>query len=103
MRACDLVIVEGDSQTEADKIEVWRAALNSCPIAAEQPSILALVTDDGLPAELTPALPLEESSPGPPAGSYPNSLQVFPRANLELLLNWIVDRYLGGGHPEDFR
>jgi molybdopterin-guanine dinucleotide biosynthesis protein B len=103
MRACDLVIVEGDSQTEADKIEVWRAALNSCPIAAEQPSILALVTDDGLPAELTPARPLEESRPGPPAGNSPNSLLVFPRANLELLLNWIVDRYLGGGHPEDFR
>jgi molybdopterin-guanine dinucleotide biosynthesis protein B len=44
----DLVIVEGDSQTAAPKIEVWRAELDTEPIAASDASILAVVTDDPL-------------------------------------------------------
>ena len=43
---CDLVIVEGDTETGADKIEVWRKAVGSAPIASTDPSVLAIVTDD---------------------------------------------------------
>ena len=43
---CDLVLVEGDSQTDAAKIEVWRAELGSVPLATRDRSIAALVTDD---------------------------------------------------------
>lgn len=43
---CDLVLVEGDSQTDAAKIEVWRAALGTAPLAEQDPGIQALVTDD---------------------------------------------------------
>jgi molybdopterin-guanine dinucleotide biosynthesis protein MobB len=43
---CDLVLVEGDIQTAAPKIEVWRAATETEPLAAQDRSILAVVTDD---------------------------------------------------------
>lgn len=43
---CDLVIVEGDTQTTAARIEVWRSSLGDAPIAAEDASIKAVVTDD---------------------------------------------------------
>lgn len=43
---CDLVLVEGDSQTSGRKIEVWRAVVGSPPIAFADPGVLALVTDD---------------------------------------------------------
>ena len=43
---CDVVLVEGDIQTPADKLEVWRADVGSPPLAAEDPSILAVITDD---------------------------------------------------------
>lgn len=43
---CDLVIVEGDSQTTAPKIEVWRRSLGTPPLASEDASIAAVVTDD---------------------------------------------------------
>jgi molybdopterin-guanine dinucleotide biosynthesis protein MobB len=46
---CDLVLVEGDSQTDAPKIEVWRAALGTTPLACCDTSILAVITDDVLP------------------------------------------------------
>lgn len=45
---CDLVIVEGDSQTCAPKIEVWRAALGTEPLAAQDGTVLAVVTNDPL-------------------------------------------------------
>ena len=44
--SCDLVIVEGDSQTQATKIEVWRSAVGTPPLAAADHSIHAIVTDD---------------------------------------------------------
>ncbi|MCC6493798.1 MAG: molybdopterin-guanine dinucleotide biosynthesis protein B [Pirellulales bacterium] len=44
--SCDLVIVEGDTLAAAPKIEVWRQAVGSQPIALEDSSIAALVTDD---------------------------------------------------------
>lgn len=43
---CDLVLVEGDLQTTATKVEVWRAATAPQPIAREVESIIAVVTDD---------------------------------------------------------
>ena len=45
---CDVVIVEGDSQSAAPKIEVWRAALGTEPLAADDPTILAVITDDAI-------------------------------------------------------
>ncbi|MCA9186006.1 MAG: molybdopterin-guanine dinucleotide biosynthesis protein B [Pirellulaceae bacterium] len=45
---CQLVLVEGDTQTSACKIEVWRAALNTRPYAEGDPSVTAVVTDDEL-------------------------------------------------------
>ncbi|MGD9723652.1 MAG: molybdopterin-guanine dinucleotide biosynthesis protein B [Pirellulales bacterium] len=47
-RDCDLVLVEGDSQAVATKIEVWRAATGASPMAAEDRLIRAVVTDDQL-------------------------------------------------------
>jgi molybdopterin-guanine dinucleotide biosynthesis protein MobB len=43
---CDLVLVEGDTQTSAPKIEVWQARLGTPPLAHADESILAVVTDD---------------------------------------------------------
>jgi molybdopterin-guanine dinucleotide biosynthesis protein B len=53
---CDLVLVEGDSETRAAKIEVWRAAAGSPPMAAEIPDVRAVVTDD-LPRVSQPLWP----------------------------------------------
>jgi molybdopterin-guanine dinucleotide biosynthesis protein MobB len=50
---CDLVLIEGDCHTEAPKIEVWRAIAATEPMAARDPSILAVVTDDCPPQPLT--------------------------------------------------
>lgn len=49
---CDLVIVEGDSMTDAPKIEVWRTAVDAAPLATEDRSIRALVTDDPVEVEI---------------------------------------------------
>lgn len=46
---CDFVIVEGNSQTTAPKLEVWRAATGTTPMAANDRSIAAVITDDALP------------------------------------------------------
>ena len=50
-RDCDIVLVEGDTQAVAPKIEVWRAELGDPPLAAENHSIGAVVTDDALPID----------------------------------------------------
>src|SRR5690606_13364954 len=49
---CSLVLVEGDSKTIAPKIEVWRSELGTPPLAIEDPTILAVVTDDKVPGEI---------------------------------------------------
>jgi molybdopterin-guanine dinucleotide biosynthesis protein MobB len=54
--ACDVVLVEGDSQTSAPKIEVWRRSVGTAPIAAEDAAVLAIVSDDDPPAAV-PVLP----------------------------------------------
>lgn len=70
--ACDLVIVEGDSQTVAPKIEVWRAALGTEPLAAQDSAVLAVVTDDPLEIKTT----------------------IHPRAEVSELAGWILDNAL---------
>lgn len=45
---CDLVIVEGDTQTHAPKLEVWRAAGGTPPLAAQLDGVHAIITDDPL-------------------------------------------------------
>lgn len=45
---CDLVLVEGDSGTGADRIEVWRAATSTKPMVSDDPSIRAVITDDAI-------------------------------------------------------
>ncbi|MBT6156300.1 MAG: molybdopterin-guanine dinucleotide biosynthesis protein B [Planctomycetaceae bacterium] len=47
---CDLVLVEGDQQTDGRKIEVWRDEVSEKPLAMSDESILAIVTDDEVPA-----------------------------------------------------
>lgn len=69
-RDCDVVLVEGDVQTSAPKIEVWRSAAGTPPIAAEDVGVLALVTDDHSPlATLT-----------------------LPRSDVARVADWILDR-----------
>lgn len=48
---CDIVVVEGDSQTSATKVEVWRAAVAARPLACDDPEITAVISDDPLPDE----------------------------------------------------
>ena len=43
---CDLVLVEGQQQANAVKIEVWREATGQLPLALELPGIVAVVTDE---------------------------------------------------------
>jgi molybdopterin-guanine dinucleotide biosynthesis protein MobB len=43
---CDLVLVEGDAGANAPKIEVWRAASGTKPLAATDETVTALITDD---------------------------------------------------------
>ena len=69
---CDLVLVEGDSQTAADKIEVWRACQQDSPLIATDAKILALVTDD----------------------TSPVTCRQFPRDPSDELIDWIIQRYL---------
>ncbi len=45
---CDVVLVEGDMEHAAPKIEVWRSGLGSQPLALQRNDILAVVTDDPL-------------------------------------------------------
>lgn len=45
---CHLILVEGDLQTTAPRMEVWRAAVTEQPYAAEDSLIVAVVTDDEL-------------------------------------------------------
>jgi molybdopterin-guanine dinucleotide biosynthesis protein MobB len=67
---CELLLVEGDSQTTAPKIEVWRTELNSPPLAMRDKSILAIVTDDPISI----------------------SANVLPRSDVRGLADWILKR-----------
>jgi molybdopterin-guanine dinucleotide biosynthesis protein MobB len=57
----DLVLVEGYKRDRHPKIEVWRAERGRAPIAAEDPSVRAVATNDPLPAGLDrPVLALDD-------------------------------------------
>lgn len=43
---CDLVLVEGQQQADAVKVEVWRACMEQVPLAITVPGIVALVSDE---------------------------------------------------------
>lgn len=77
--SCDLVVVEGDTRTRGDKVEVWRAVPGDRPLAATDGSILAMVTDDQIP--------------------LPGDAR-FPRHPIDELLQWIVERYLQDVEPD---
>lgn len=72
---CDIVLVEGDSRTTALKVEVWREETATPPMASEDPSIHALVTDSVID------LPLP----------------TWPRRDVEGLARRIVDLARGDG------
>lgn len=50
---CDLILVEGDTQTTSTKIEVWRREVGTPPLATEDKSILAIISDDDPDCEAT--------------------------------------------------
>ncbi len=70
---CDVVLVEGDSQTDALKVEVWRAVNGTEPLAASDSKLSLVVTDD----------PLEVAVP------------VLPRSRPEALCEWIQRQLKG--------
>jgi molybdopterin-guanine dinucleotide biosynthesis protein MobB len=65
----DLILVEGDLQTTAPRIEVWRSVVSERPYAAEDGTIVAVVSDES---------PQDTSCP------------VWPRANIAGLANEIL-------------
>ena len=46
---CDLILVEGDLQATAMRIEVWRSATSESPYASNDSGIVAVVSDDAPP------------------------------------------------------
>jgi len=50
---CDLVLVEGDASSTAAKIEVWRSDNPQEPLALNDSSIIAVVTDDPVDVSTT--------------------------------------------------
>jgi molybdopterin-guanine dinucleotide biosynthesis protein MobB len=66
--ACDLVIVEGDSQAVAPKVEVWRACRGTSPLCQRDAGILAVVTDDTIHVRVP----------------------VLPRSDVPALASWVV-------------
>ena len=54
---CQLTLVEGDTQTKATRIEVWRESLGSQPHAMTDPSITAVVSHDDCPGLPMPIWP----------------------------------------------
>jgi len=66
---CEILLVEGDTQTDALKLEVWRAINKTPPIAGVIKSVLAIVTDD----------PVETSLP------------ILSRTNVAAVADFILD------------
>jgi molybdopterin-guanine dinucleotide biosynthesis protein B len=80
-QSCDFVIVEGDSQTDAPKLEVWRSELGTPPLASEDRTILAVITDD----------PIECHR------------EILSRRDVPRLARWIVERCLRTAPGTDHR
>lgn len=45
-RGCDIILVEGHASGPGTKVEVWREATQSEPIASQGVSVVAIVSDD---------------------------------------------------------
>lgn len=45
---CRLILVEGDLQSTAPRVEVWRSVVSEAPYAAEDSTIRAVVSDDSV-------------------------------------------------------
>jgi molybdopterin-guanine dinucleotide biosynthesis protein B len=62
---CDLILIEGYKAGPFAKIEVFRSAVGGQPLAAADPSILAVISDDSLdlPVPVWPRSRLEEWIP----------------------------------------
>lgn len=54
----DLVLVEGFKRDRHPKLEVWRAALGKPLIAPDDPTIVAIASDDPVPDAPVPVIPL---------------------------------------------
>lgn len=67
---CRLILVEGDLQASAPRIEVWRSTVTERPYAVDDPAIELIVSDD------------------PVAGSSPK----HARSNVVALADWILQR-----------
>jgi len=59
---CDLVLVEGNSASTGTKVEVWRQETDTAPIAANDPTVVAIITDDVCPVSSIPAWPRKNVS-----------------------------------------
>lgn len=70
-QGCDLVVVEGNIDSVGPKLEVWREERGTSPLALEREDIVAVVSDDTLPEDVT--------------------TQVIPRQDLEAIVQKIVD------------
>ena len=53
---CDLVLIEGYKREALPKLEIWRSAVGKPLLFPEDEHIIALATDDPLPADATDAL-----------------------------------------------
>lgn len=49
---CDVIMVEGDLQSDAIRIEVWRSEVSEEPYAQETEGIAAVITDDDVAADV---------------------------------------------------
>lgn len=78
---CNVVVVEGDSQTSSPKIEVWRAIQQTAPLSAEDSSTQGVVADD----------------------SPPISTLVLPRADVPRSAQWLLERLPFEGLPPERR
>lgn len=67
---CEFVLVEGDSQTKAPKIEVWRSAVGTTPLAQADTLCLAVVTDDD--------------------PSLPTRIPILSRSKIDELAEWVL-------------
>lgn len=54
---CKVILVEGDLQATAPRIEVWRSVVSEKPYAADDRAILAVISDDATPGVECPVWP----------------------------------------------
>ncbi len=59
---CAIVLVEGDADAPATKVEVWRAELGSVPLATERSDVRAVISNDqpAVPVPVWPRCPIVE-------------------------------------------